>query len=157
MDDPERRIAIRRRVTFGAACDDGDGMRSGRVLDLSLTGAFIHMTERPPMGTELVLFPLDHAAEGLFEIRARVVRHVVSPDLCQAPGVGVEFVGMGTREHRALRRLMAELPATSSASLTHMPVMRELPLDEGGRLADPAANRAWARIGVRMFKSRRAG
>jgi len=156
MGDSERRIAARHRVTFGAVCDDGEVMRSGRVLDLSLTGAFLHTDTPLPIGAEFVLFPLDEAADELFEIRARVVRHVAAADITQAPGVGVNFLEVGPTQRRAIKRMMAALPRTSSRSLTQMPVMRDVDprldaVDENG------PNPAWARIGIRMFASRRAG
>ena len=64
----ERRIAERSRVTFGMVCDAGASMSSGRVLDLSMTGAFIHTDQPLPIGTLVTLFPVGDAGDDLFPL-----------------------------------------------------------------------------------------
>ena len=73
-DGRDRRVAERTRVTFGMVCDAGASMTTGRVLDLSLTGAFIHTDKLLPIGTLVTLFPVGDAGDELFEIDAEVVR-----------------------------------------------------------------------------------
>ena len=90
-DGRDRRVAERTRVTFGMVCDAGASMTTGRVLDLSLTGAFIHTDKLLPIGTLVTLFPVGDAGEELFEIDAEVVRVRQGTSESDPPGMGVRF------------------------------------------------------------------
>ena len=129
----ERRIAERSRVTFGMVCDAGASMSSGRVLDLSMTGAFIHTDQPLPIGTLVTLFPVGDAGDDLFEIDAKVVRVCKGSSEEDPPGMGVHFDIANEEDQRALSALLAKMPETQPSSLTHMPVMRGTDLsDEEG-------------------------
>jgi hypothetical protein len=129
----ERRIAERSRVTFGMVCDAGASMCSGRVLDLSMTGAFIHTDQTHPIGTLVTLFPVGDAGDDLFEIDAKVVRLSKGTSEDDPPGMGVHFDIVSDEDKQALSTLLAKMPDTGVSSLTHMPVMRGTDLsDEEG-------------------------
>ena len=142
----ERRIAPRVDVTFSTLVDPGEGMFTGNVIDLSVTGAFVHTDRTRPVGTLLTLFPLGDADVDLFEIRAQVMRVVDGRD-GRPPGLGVRFASMSKRDRLAIAKLMRLLPRTSGESLTHM--RQEAVADEA-----PANNRPWMRIGLRMMRAR---
>lgn len=132
-DGRDRRVAERTRVTFGMVCDAGASMTTGRVLDLSLTGAFIHTDKLLPIGTLVTLFPVGDAGDELFEIDAEVVRVRQGTSESDPPGMGVRFSEVSEDEMEALRALIGNMPQTAASSLTHMPVMRGTDLsDEEG-------------------------
>ncbi len=129
----ERRIAERSRVTFGMVCDAGASMSSGRVLDLSMTGAFIHTDQPLPIGTLVTLFPVGDAGDDLFEIDAKVVRVCKGTSEDDPPGMGVHFDISSEEDKLALASLIAKMPTTGASSLTHMPIVRSTDLsDEEG-------------------------
>ena len=129
----ERRVAERSRVTFGMVCDAGASMSSGRVLDLSMTGAFIHTDQPLPLGTLVTLFPVGDAGDDLFEIDAKVVRISQGTSAEDPPGMGVHFDISSEDDKQALAALLNKMPETGASSLTHMPIMRGTDLsDEEG-------------------------
>lgn len=132
-DGRDRRVAERTRVTFGMVCDAGASMTTGRVLDLSVTGAFIHTDKVLPVGTLVTLFPVGDAGEELFEIDATVVRVRQGTNEDDPPGMGVQFSGVSEDELAALHALIGSMPETQASSLTHMPIIRGTDLsDEEG-------------------------
>ena len=144
----ERRVAERSRVTFGMVCDAGASMSSGRVLDLSMTGAFIHTDNVLPIGTLVTLFPVGEAGDELFEIDARVVRVSRGTSADDPPGMGVHFDEIGEEEQRALAALLGNMPETSDMSLTHMPIVRATDL------SDEEGERSQLKSMLRRFRRR---
>jgi PilZ domain len=75
-----------------------------RVLNLSLNGAFVALSDAPAppdlkRGTEVTLAVLDRGAPECLYIRATVVR---SSDASEPAGVGLRFQGL---DNAALKRL----------------------------------------------------
>jgi hypothetical protein len=77
------RIPVEERTQF-VVLDSGETLAC-QVVDVSISGASLNMTERPPVGTKLMLGRL----------RGRVVRH-------HEQGIGVQFIDI--QEPEALRR-----------------------------------------------------
>ncbi len=74
------------------------GASSGRVLDLSPTGAFAQVEAPPPLDVRCELW-VDGGEAGALEVTARVVRVAES-------GVGLEFVEMPLEAIGVLQRLL---------------------------------------------------
>lgn len=106
-------------LSFQVAYDDGEGFMTGRVVDVSETGAFIETTMPLKPGTTVSITPLLPGESGLFEIEAEVVRTLeYDPDtLMELPaGMGVRFTNITDEERSQLRKMFEEAEAARRAA-----------------------------------------
>jgi Tfp pilus assembly protein PilZ len=137
----ERRQSERHRVTFPVICDDGDSYVDGTVLDVSLGGCFVHTRKLLPVGTDVTITPVGAAADTVYEMEARVVRAIESETRENPPGMGLQFTRMTKSAFRGLQRMFDEMPKTTEASLTDLPVTPDGDPEEAAR----RRVRIWAR------------
>ena len=115
--------------------DTGESFMHGRVLDVSVGGAFVHTRKMIPVGTAVTITPVEEATDHVFELRAKVVRHVQGGTLEDPPGVGLQFIRPGLPEVVGLLKLFGDMPETRKHFLEDLAVAEDRP----GRLAELAA------------------
>jgi uncharacterized protein (TIGR02266 family) len=108
MSTSER--AERYSLRFPVAYDDGEGLMTGYVVDLSESGLFIETVMPLEAGRTVRITPLLPETAGIFELEVAVVRAFeYDPDVLmkRPPGMGVRFTSLSDEEKANLRQLFA--------------------------------------------------
>lgn len=126
MQPGEMRRSERHALQFRIVYDDGNTYYVGVVDDISDTGMLLETPEMLPIGAVVRLEPVDPEEDALFELNARVVRHLAPDDLVRRVsadgghglvGLGLEFVDLDSEEQAAVHAMIRHLRARRPKSI----------------------------------------
>lgn len=125
MQPGEMRRSERHALQFRIVYDDGASYYVGVVDDISDSGISIETPEMLPIGAVVRLEPVNPEEDALFEVDARVVRHLTQEDLVRRGGavgeglvgLGLEFLPLSREKQSAVHSMIERLEAKDSADV----------------------------------------